>query len=146
MCRHLLEAALAAEIQIHHVGRATAGIETQEALTLEARLALAGEARLVPIPLAQPGAELGLVEVGPGQQAAPVSQQALQALADVATNAGAEVGKVFASVNFPFREVASGTMLTPLYFRGFSSRVIQVPELTEEEKKTVQEQKNKLKK
>lgn len=61
-------------------------------------------------------------------------------------NAGAEVGKAFASVNFPFREVPSNTLLTPLYFSGHTSRAIQVPELTEEEKKDVLAKKTKLEK
>lgn len=51
--------------------------------------------------------------------------------------AGAEVGRAFASVNFPFRDVPGGTLLTPLYFKEHTSRAIQAPELTDDEKKTV---------
>jgi hypothetical protein len=58
--------------------------------------------------------------------------------------AGAELGKSFGSVNFPFRDVPNGTMLTPLYFRDHTSRAIQVPELDEDEKKLVLGKKAKL--
>lgn len=61
-------------------------------------------------------------------------------------NAGADGGKAFASVNFPFRDVPSGTLLTPLYFRDHTSRAILAPELTEDEKKSVLAKKAKLNK
>lgn len=58
--------------------------------------------------------------------------------------AGAELGKAFASVNFPFRNMPSNTLLTPLYFKDQTSRAIQAPELTEDEKKAVVAKKAKL--
>lgn len=61
-------------------------------------------------------------------------------------NSGADTSKAFASINFPFRDVPSDTLLTPLYFRDQTSRAIQVPELTDDEKKSVLAKKAKLEK
>lgn len=51
--------------------------------------------------------------------------------------AGADAGTTFASVSFPFRDVLPGTLLTPLYFQGHTSRALQAPDLSEEDKKVV---------